>query len=153
MSKPMISQIQLTTEILKVLGKQALNVRQINAVIEAANMIIRELEKPTTMAIPGMGLQAWLNSDDTGSSSLFMAHVLAGAPAVRCACPLDCGDFGRCVRFLTAVPVSLGIERMAKHGPVWAALVKDWDRLTMLYNFDSFYDVSEGLKKIEAENR
>ena len=145
----MISQMDLVTGILGVLKKHGVkdgNARQFNAVIHAADLIIAEFSRPTRMATPGMGLKAWLASDDTGLSSKHMARFLCD---VRVDCdieevrtgkpphPLDPDDFGRCYRFLRAVP--LGPERardvayMGTSSREWAGLAAAWEELERLY--------------------
>lgn len=87
-----------------------------------------------------MGLQAWLSSDDVGSSSRFMAHVLASAIIPRDLVeskphPLDPSDLGRCLRFLSAVPGTRAkLAMMAKCSPVWKGLVEIWSDLEATYN-------------------
>ena len=76
----MASQLQLVCDIMKALEKQGLthlNVRQMNAVIEAANVVCDALAQPHVPATPGMGWEAWCRCDDRGASSEYMAFVLA----------------------------------------------------------------------------
>ncbi len=73
-----LSQIDFVQSISRYLSKcgiKNINVRQINTIISCVDTIVRELEKPTILSTPNMGLQAWLSSDDTGSSSLYLARV------------------------------------------------------------------------------
>lgn len=65
-----------------------------------------------------MGIIAWLESDDTGSSSLYMASVLSGKPgSYSNHYPRDPADFGRCMRLIKAVPsLKADIGKMADHG-------------------------------------
>ena len=125
-----INQIELITAIFDGLGRQgagSASPRKINAVITAANAIIAEYESPDRTSRPGMGLAEWLRSDDTGMSSLFMAWVLCGAPRAEYARPHDLGDFGRCSRFLDAVPAArLNLPKMRGTGPQWTRLVNRW---------------------------
>lgn len=83
-------------------------------------------------------LAKWLMSDDTGASSKTMAAVmfdfeisfLRGSYF-----PLDASDFGRCVRFLEAVPEARErLPRMKQVSAKWAVLVDCWDELTALYH-------------------
>jgi hypothetical protein len=60
-------------------------------------------------------------------SSDYMAHVLAGGPKCEPAYPHDSSDFGRCSRFLRAVPTARKhLPKMATCGAVWAEYVKQW---------------------------
>jgi hypothetical protein len=116
-----------------------------DAIMKASTIISDAMRSPTVGAKPDMGIGAWLASDDTGSSSLFMASVLykqavneypLHISAKRY--PLDPSDFGRCSRFLKAVPGSA--ERLAEvaraGGPVWLALVQQWAALEDLYQVE-----------------
>lgn len=87
-----ISQIQLISDIQEMFGEKypdlKLNTRQFNAVIKAATLLSDEINKQTQNAEEGMGLVAWLASDDVGMSSKYMAQVLAGIPGERVCTPL-----------------------------------------------------------------
>jgi hypothetical protein len=117
--------------------------RHVNAVVRAADEIMKELDRDDVMATPGMGLKAWLKSDDTGRSSKFMAHVLApktnkyfhlAAEGCHDAFPYDVGDFGRCVRMLDAVPeLRPFIGEMSHCGVVWGVIAKKWPELEAWY--------------------
>ena len=142
-------QLDLATGIMGPLNKQGfrtLTVRQMNACVEAADLVCAALEREPVRATANMGLEAWLASDDVGMSSLAMAHVLAGTPRTeRCEAPggglaysYDPADFGRCIGFLAAVQINrrhLGL--MAQAGPVWAAYVARWDEMERLWEEES----------------
>jgi hypothetical protein len=125
-----INQIELIAAICEELGRQgvgSLPPRKINAVIASANAIIAAYESPDRPSRPGMGLDEWLRSDDTGMSSRFMAWVLCGGPLAEGARPHDLDDFGRCSRFLDAVPSArLNLPKMRGAGKAWARLVNRW---------------------------
>lgn len=119
-----------------------------NSIIAAANSIIAEYERQPVMATDRMGLRAWLDSDDTGASSLFMAFTLAtdeqrrhfrgrGQPGNHY--PLDPDDLGRCIRLIDAVPEFGGrIPEMADHGACWMAVATNWaDWLEMYHAGDT----------------
>lgn len=133
----MVSQIELIAVIARYLdkcGHTHLLPRQYNAVIEAANLIIDELSDPERKVTPGMGLQGWLASDQTGVSSKFMAGVLGEGYRGKYGHPHDPSDFGRCVGLLDACPELRGkLHLMNSHGPEWKALVDHWDELEALY--------------------
>jgi hypothetical protein len=74
-----------------------------------------------------MGINAWQRSDHTGSSSLWMARVLAKVGAARYAYPHDPDDFQRCVGLLVACPeLRHRLDTMAETGPEWAAILPHW---------------------------
>jgi hypothetical protein len=132
-----VSQIDLVCAITKFLqdkhGITHLLSREINTVIRCATEIVDELRQPDRIVKAAMGLQAWLASDRTGVSSVFMASVLGGfsRPFGH---PYDPADFGRCVGLLDAVPEFRGrVKEMAEHGKEWSALVSAWDELEALY--------------------
>lgn len=149
----MIAQIELISGILGVMDKLqpgiALLPRQANAVIAAADLIVAQLRTPERTVRPAMGLAAWLASDGTGASSLYMAHVLAGYSHKRQAYPLDSGDFGRCLGLLLAVPnLRERLPVMAEYGQEWAALIAEWDSLAADYGAGKFDDVSLRIRSL-----
>ena len=141
-----LDQMRLVTEILSLLkghGITTVQVRHINAVIDAANRICDEFGRPDRIAAPGSGLIAWACSDEVGMSSVFMARRLAPLAGLQFpghripdepAYPYDPSDFGRCMGLLDAVPeLRLHIAKMAEYGKVWAAYVEHWDALETLF--------------------
>jgi hypothetical protein len=122
--------------------------RQMNAVIEAADLIVEAFAEDFRPSKPGAGLMGWLASDETGLSSREMARRLAplafGSGAVRVPgessifrgpnYPHDPSDLGRCVSLLDAAPeLREHLPSMADVCPEWAALVGAWDELEALY--------------------
>ena len=99
--------------------------------------VVDEFARPCVMARKGMGLVAWLKSDDTGLSSKYMAYMIWGNPTrVENNHPLDPDDFGRCCRFLDAVPGSrekIALLAVPECGPVWKRLIEAWDELERIY--------------------
>lgn len=135
-----IGQPEVVSGILTMLGKLGMKEaepRIINKAIEAADLIIAELRRDRVDATVGMGLAAWLASDDTGMSSKFMAHVMFGSHCKHTdekPHPHDPSDFGRCFRFLLAVPEARAkLSMMSAHGRVWAEYVARWDEMETLY--------------------
>jgi hypothetical protein len=113
---------------------------QFQAVIDAANLVVAAFEREEVKAAPGAGLDAWLTSDDRGLSSETICRRLFGKPQARCSLdlqnshPRDPDDFGRCHRFLEAVPEARARFHLMKDvSPVWKKLVEEWDELTELY--------------------
>ncbi|TXH46878.1 MAG: hypothetical protein E6Q97_28515 [Desulfurellales bacterium] len=145
-----IEQMHLVAEILNLLkghGVTTVQLRHINAVIEAANRICDEFGRADQVAAPGSGLVAWACSDSVGMSSVYMARRLAPVAGLRFpghripdepAHPYDPSDFGRCLGLLDAVPeIRPYIAKMAEYGKVWAAYVEHWDELETLYKEES----------------
>jgi hypothetical protein len=132
-----ISQVNLVADISELLLKRGhgnVDPRHINAIIKAADIICTEFNRDSVPASEGMGLMAWFASDDTGTSSKWMAHVCAGGPPTRRDYPYDPADFGRCYRFLRAVPQAREhLHKLKDSGPVWAAYVDRWDEMERLY--------------------
>lgn len=143
------SQISLVTAIMRELERQgkesrpkftaAASARQMNAICEAATAVCLAMASDDIPSTPNMGIRAWLGGHDTGVSSLTMAAVMfnagnyVGNPQ-RFSHPLDSSDFGRCHRFLEAVPQSRErLHWMAYVSPTWKALVERWDEITALY--------------------
>ena len=129
----MVSQIELIATITKFLDKQGVKTmvpRQFNAIITAADSIIDEIEKPVVMASPGMGLNAWLNSDDTGISSKWMAAVLSGRTSPY-GHPHDVDDFCRCMRLIEAVPEYANrLDELRGQSKEWDALLDRWGAIS-----------------------
>jgi hypothetical protein len=141
-----ISQIELFVAICKDLERQGhkdVIPRHVNAIIRACDDIIREFQAPHMLAEPASGLDAWLRSDDTGSSSMAMANHLVALdggkpphvrPDDRRHHPADPSDLGRCIGLLAAVPeLRPHLPAMAAVSPAWAALIGAWDELEALY--------------------
>lgn len=142
-----VSQISLVSAICAELDRQAAesgikaycSARQLNVITASATQITEAMRIDDKQSESGIGLQAWLRSDDTGTSSLTMAAVMFNAgkydnqPRDWCH-PWDPADFGRCHRFLEAVPEARALlPKMAEVSPVWKALIQHWDELTALY--------------------
>lgn len=113
---------------------------QFQAVIDAANLVVAALEREEVKAPPGSGVEAWLASDDRGSSSESICRRLFGKPPVKTSLdlqnshPHDPEDFGRCHRFLEVVPEARAKFHLMKDvSPTWKTLVDNWDELTTLY--------------------
>lgn len=144
-----INQISLVAAILKELDRQgkdqtppitaAVSARQANVICAAATDICQSMSIDDIPSKPNEGLQRWLGGHDTGVSSLTMAAVMFSAGNYvgnphRYSHPHDSNDFGRCHRFLKAVPGSRDkLHLMAAVSPVWHKLVEKWDTITALY--------------------
>jgi hypothetical protein len=81
-------------------------------VAQALSELENALKRPDIPVVAGMGPYAWLETDFTGRSSLFM--LLAAMPGVRhpdseellaeAPLPRDCADFKRCALLVVGVP-------------------------------------------------
>lgn len=143
-------QISIVTAITTELSRQHPSLpadHRMNAVIAAANSIVAEYAREPVMAASGMGLSAWLNSDDTGASSLYMAWSLikpsdAFAEYInnpKPAYPRDVDDLGRCIRLIEAVPEFGGrIPEMAHKGAHWMAVTSNWADWVEMYQAGKF---------------
>lgn len=150
----MLSQIELICAICKHLDKQgvkSLVPRQYNAVIEAANLICDAIAREPVPASHGMGLAAWLASDDTGASSLYLASVLGGF-VKQYAHPHDADDFGRCMRLLEAVPeFDLPLVEMRGKSPQWDALLDSWGAIRDRIAAEDFKTANEYIREALAD--
>ena len=137
-----VSQITLASILMKAVTQAypelAMNRRQYNAVLNAANTLAEELNKPHVAASENIGLDAWLATDDVGLSSKFLALKLSGSPETpEYAHPHDSVDFKRCCKMLKAVPELQGkLGDIAKESEVWAGLVEDWNTINELIDND-----------------
>lgn len=150
-----IRQIELINAVVKELQRQGVRTlisRQYNTIIESVNKIIAECEKKPVMSSAGMGLDAWLRSDDVGMSSRYMASVLGGfeCPYNH---PLDLDDFGRCSRLLLAVPeFREKLEMMRSKSEQWAALLDVWTQVESLIDEKRYKEADEIVRKSVVED-
>jgi hypothetical protein len=127
------SQIELVSHIAGIFGARPVEPRLLNAIVNAANSILAEFKREPVMATPGMGLQAWLQCDDRGLSSQFLAAVLHGFVR-EFAYPHDGADFGRCVRMLRAAPAGKkNWDRIKNLAQPWPTLAAHWEELERLF--------------------
>ena len=76
----------------------------------------------------------WMLSGDTGISSECICGVMTKSKVRDSSPPSDPSDFGRCYRLLQHFPEWKDrMGEVAKKFPEWAALVREWDALTALY--------------------
>lgn len=82
----------------------------------------------------------WLTGGDTGISSLTIYSVMTGECDLTSfgpRPPSDPSDFGRCHRLLGLFPEwRARLSEVAERYQPWAPLVREWDRLTLLYERD-----------------
>ncbi|WP_272656439.1 MULTISPECIES: hypothetical protein [unclassified Providencia] len=140
-----LSQIDLIAAISSEVEKQIPGIpaepRYMNAIIKAANLVCDEFKKPLIKASEGMGLTAWLASDDVGASSRYMAAVLSGQFDAPYYYPSDGADLGRCIRLLVAVPeLASQLHEMKACSPQWSAVIDNWDK------WKDLYEAAEGKK-------
>lgn len=85
------------------------------------------------------GMIQWLANGNRGVSSETLFTHLTGIEAGKYRDhPHDPSDFMRCERLLMQCPeLRDELHRMAELGPVWAALVADWDVIVALVNAES----------------
>lgn len=80
----------------------------------------------------------WFTGPDTGISSVTIWHVMTGRQwpeeAFSPNVPHDPDDFGRCHRLLQAFPSwRPRPPEVAARYPKWGPMVREWDRMTALY--------------------
>jgi hypothetical protein len=83
-------------------------------------------------------LEEWMQSRDTGRSSMSIARVYKGdwqrAAIVGLDVPHDGADFGRCYRLLKMFPqVREAFPKLAELCPTWKPFVEHWDLLTKTF--------------------
>lgn len=82
--------------------------------------------------------ETWITGPDTGVSSMTIWSVMTGQPMPDRSCgpnvPHDPDDFGRCYRLLQAFPSwRERLPEVAARYPKWGPMVREWDRMTALY--------------------
>jgi hypothetical protein len=107
--------------------------------------------------VPG-SLHEWARSRDTGTSSLTIYSIVTGVPSPhgRYDVPHDPADFGRCYRFLKLFPDCIeALPIVAQRVPQWVPFVREWDRLTAMYEAALAGDSGQGMydfmKTLEKE--
>lgn len=78
----------------------------------------------------------WIIGNDTGISSKTIWAVMMGAVSAGgwFGVPQDPDDFGRCYRLLKLFPEWKDrLHEVTEYFPAWTGLVREWDRLTELY--------------------
>lgn len=76
----------------------------------------------------------WIAGRDVGTSSRTIWSVMQDVTPSDADVPYDADDFGRCYRLLALIPEWRGsLPRVARRYPAWSALVREWDRLTEMY--------------------
>lgn len=160
-----VNQIKLITAISAELQRQCPGLpvdRRFNKIIEAANLIVAEFGREPVLAKPSMGLSAWLDCDDTGSSSLYMAWVLSngcfgdwwGRKQPEPAYPRDADDFGRCMKLIEAVPEFYGIiYKMNGSGPEWSVVAANWESWLKLYKGENLGALCDQMTNAYAKAR
>ena len=150
-----MNQIELFTDIARAVEKQVGGVvlpRQINAIIQASNLIVEAFEKPEQKVVDGMGVQAWLKSDHTGSSSLWMLQAMGIRGGREYAYPHDADDFGRCLGLLRAAPeLREKLGQVAATGKEWAAIVANWKEFEDLYQRAEYAELSKRMSELTNE--
>jgi hypothetical protein len=148
--------MKLASDVLKAVKSQHSDIKLSTQklILKCCNEIIDDCERKLQPAISNMGLENWLRSDDTGASSLYMAHIICQGPYAPYAHPYDSADFGRCYRFLKAVNRSSTILAiMCATSTQWDALVNIWNQLETMYENKQFLNISrtiqETLEKIK----
>lgn len=76
----------------------------------------------------------WIVGHDTGTSSKTIWAVMMMAQPEDADVPYDPDDFGRCYRLLKLIPEwRTRLDLVAMTYPAWMALVREWDRLTEMF--------------------
>jgi hypothetical protein len=125
-----------------------------STIIGAANLIVAEYARKPAVVLKGVGkegigLEAWLASDDVGASSLYMASILTGGCEAEFAYPLDPDDFGRCVRMIEAVYLQPGEQLPAQSAlfdsPLWKIVISNWTEWLSLYREERFKELYKAM--------
>lgn len=95
----------------------------------------------------------WLFSSDTGLSSVAMAQAICEIDPEEDYrarnVPIDADDFGRCVRYLEAVPEARPLmHRAAAMSDAWFRLVECWQELEHMYRTESYRKTSDRIQEL-----
>jgi hypothetical protein len=76
----------------------------------------------------------WIVGPHVGVSSKTIWSVMQGVKPDSASVPHDPDDFSRCHRLLTLIPEwRMSLELVAREYPEWTALVREWGRLTEMF--------------------
>ena len=151
-----INQIALISAISKELCRQVPGLtvdHRYNTIIQAANLIVKEFARKQVVGLKGVGLNAWLASDDVGASSRYMAAMLTGSCSAEHAYPRDVDDFGRCVRMIEAVyqeGAKVPLDPMLNCGPHWTMVTTNWLSWEMMYKAEQLTELQEAMREAYA---
>jgi len=95
-----------------------------------------------------IGLLAWLASENTGMSSLFLATYLTPEiKATEYSTPSDFHDFKRCLNLIRAVPLfESQLPTLARDFPVWALLIENWSKIAKLISNKQYKEANSLIK-------
>lgn len=99
----------------------------------------------------------WIAGQDTGLSSINIWAVMMGVRTGRPYTPADGADFGRCYRLLQIIPEwRERLPEVAAKYPTWGPMVREWDRLTEIYERDCIptwrgHEIYAAIKELERE--
>jgi|SRR5471030_513850 len=154
-----LNQIALFSAVTKELSRQCPGIPadgRTNTVLKAVNMIVEEYAREPVLVKPSMGLSAWLDSDEVGLSSEYMAWVLSNQDAQvwggrrqpENSYPRDPDDFGRCLGLVVAMPSYefLIDEMRANHGPHWEAVAANWYPWCQFHKDERFSELGQAMR-------
>jgi hypothetical protein len=132
--------------------------RAVLKLIQSLLVGARNLTSSRPMQLVPEALLDWMASDDTGTSSKTIAHVLSGVPQstpwLRGTTPSDSADFGRCVQLLQTFPEWQGrLGEVAEIYPQWRPIVFRWNELARLWCSEQYGECSRMLWEIHDSMR
>ncbi len=110
-----------------------------------------------------LSVMNWLETGETGLSSLTLCLTLYPfVKNIEYKCfedfdksyPRDSADFGRCIKFLNAVPTAREkLHKLEKSNKIWKELYSSWADLEFLYVNKDFEELNKSLKSIAVKNK
>jgi hypothetical protein len=92
---------------------------------------------PTCFDTDATDIMTWIRGHDIGISSETIWEYMTGLPLYTLhgrSVPLDPDDFGRCYRLLKLAPAWVErLPELAARYPEWGPMVREWARMTALY--------------------
>lgn len=121
----------IVAEIAKQNPEAQIDVSLINKILFASNDIAEDAGRTRVYADKPMTVAEWFKSDDTGSSSKYMATVIAdlGFPPLHGPTPADSDDLGRCIRMIECCGLEDKIQKMKEASPAWSQIIENWSQL------------------------
>ena len=107
-----------------------------------------------------MNPNEWILGSDTGVSSKTIWAVMVGVIIKETQCgsengydiPHDPDDFGRCYRLLKLFPEwKKRLKEIAKFLPKWRPMIREWRKMTVLYEEDKLKTLYDLMQELESE--
>ena len=152
----MISNITLLSAVLESFPEGTkVEVKQLNEITQKCNDIIAIVSRDPVRAERNSGLEAWVNSDDTGMSSMYLLSKLEPSfvlrPTPDYATPHDSSDLVRCINLMDAAPELKENFSALDEDPYWRELLEFWSTVESYFYLRQHEDLSNFIKTLNSK--